>query len=56
MDETPISTVELVRSIRDQLYEETKEMTPDQFKEFVTREAGKAIQPFDRHSEARPED
>ena len=54
MDETPIRAVELVRSIRDQLHEETKEMTPQEFKEFVTREAGKALQPSGRSAEARP--
>jgi hypothetical protein len=44
MDETPIRAVEMVRSIRDQLHEEAKDMTPDEFREFVTREAGKALQ------------
>jgi|GEM_PF-4910248 len=41
MDEVPIHAIEMVRSIRDQLHEETKRMTPEQFKEFVTSEAGK---------------
>ncbi|HYW11981.1 MAG TPA: hypothetical protein VE871_08490 [Longimicrobium sp.] len=42
MTETPIKAVELTRSIRDQMYEETKSMTPDEFVAFITREAGKA--------------
>jgi proteasome lid subunit RPN8/RPN11 len=42
MDETPIKAVELVRSIRDQMYEETKGMSPDEFMAFIAREAGKA--------------
>ena len=54
MDETPIRAVELVRSIRDQLHEETKEMTPEEFLEFVSREAGKALQSSNRAAKARP--
>jgi hypothetical protein len=54
MDETPIHAVEMVRSIRDQLHEETKEMTPAEFREFVTREAGKALQRSHRPTKARP--
>lgn len=54
MDETPIRTAELVRSIHDQLYEETREMTSEEFTAFVTREAGKALQQSGRPSEARP--
>lgn len=42
MDETPIRAVELTRSIRDQMYEETKDMSPDEFIAFITREAAKA--------------
>lgn len=54
MDETPMRAIEMVRSIRDQLHEETKGMTPDEFKEFVARETGKAVQPSSRPVEARP--
>jgi hypothetical protein len=39
---TEIQAVELVRSIRDQLYEETKRMSPEELKEFIAREAAKA--------------
>ncbi|HST59254.1 MAG TPA: hypothetical protein VLK84_11205 [Longimicrobium sp.] len=42
MDETPIKAVELTRSIRDQMYEETKSMSPDEFMAFIAREAGKS--------------
>lgn len=41
MDGTPIKTVELTRSIRDQMYEETKSMSPDEFMAFIASEAGK---------------
>jgi hypothetical protein len=44
MDETPIHAVEMVRSIRDQLYEETRRMSPEEFMEFITREAGKVTE------------
>jgi hypothetical protein len=54
MDETPIRAVEMVRSIRDQLHEETKGMTAEEFKAFVTRESGKALQPSRRSAKARP--
>lgn len=54
MDETPIRAIELVRSIRDQLYEETKGMTADEFKEFVTRESEKVLQPSTHGEVARP--
>jgi hypothetical protein len=54
MDETPIRAVELVRSIRDQLYEETKTMSPEEFKAFVTRESRKPLPPARQEEEARP--
>lgn len=43
MDETQIKAVELVRSIRDQMYEETKHMSPDELVAFITREAASAV-------------
>jgi hypothetical protein len=54
MDETPIRAVEMVRAIRDQLHEETRAMTPEEFREFVSREAGKALQNSNRTAKARP--
>ena len=54
MDETPIRAVEMVRSIRDQLHEETKEMSPEEFRAFVTQEAGKALRTSKPPAKARP--
>lgn len=54
MDEAPIHAIEMVRSIRDQLNEETRLMTPDEFKEFVTRESEKAMQPSGRTNGTQP--
>jgi hypothetical protein len=54
MDEAPIRTIEMVRSIRDQLFEETRRMTPEEFKEFVTRESEKALQPSARTNGRQP--
>lgn len=45
MEEAPIQAIEMVRSIREQLYEETRRMTPEEFVEFVTRESEKVLQP-----------
>lgn len=39
MKETEIRAVELVRSIRDQLYEETKSLSPEEMRAFIAREA-----------------
>lgn len=54
MDEAPIHAIEMVRSIRDQLYEETRLMTPEQFKEFVLQESEKALQPSSRSNGSQP--
>lgn len=43
MKETDIRAVELVRSIRDQLYEETKSLTPEELRDFVAREARRTM-------------
>lgn len=48
MEATRIHTNELVRSIRDQLLEEIKGMNPEEFKDFVSREAGKALKSFSK--------
>jgi hypothetical protein len=42
MEEAPIKAVELVRSIRDEMYEEMKELSPEQLQAFIAREAQKA--------------
>jgi len=38
-----IHAVEMVRAIRDQLYEETKLLTPEELRAFIAREAGKVV-------------
>lgn len=40
MDE--IKAVEMVWSIRDQMYEETRHMTPDKLKAYIARQAAKS--------------
>jgi hypothetical protein len=42
MEQTPIQTAEMVREIRDRLYEETKQMSREELKSFITRESRKA--------------
>lgn len=54
MKEAPIHAIEMVRSVRDQLYEETRQMTPEEFKEFVMRESEKALQSSSRTIESQP--
>lgn len=44
MDKTEIRAVELVRSIRAQIYEETKGFSAEEFKEFIRCEAAKTVQ------------
>lgn len=39
MGETPIRAVEMVRAIRDEIYEETKDLSREELKEFFAREA-----------------
>ena len=54
MDEKPIRAVEMVREIRDRLHEETKHMSPEEFSQFVTREANRARQDSHQLAEAQP--
>jgi hypothetical protein len=44
MEKTEIRAVELVRGIRDQLYEETKNFTAEELRAFIAREANRAVQ------------
>jgi DNA polymerase II large subunit len=53
MEEAPVQAIEMLRSIRDQLYEETRRMTPDELMELVTRESAKVLQPSERTSVAQ---
>jgi hypothetical protein len=39
MKQAPIRTVEMVRTIRDAIYEETKQLSREELKEFFAREA-----------------
>jgi hypothetical protein len=39
MEETPIRAVEMVRAIRDAIYEETKDLSREELKEYFAREA-----------------
>jgi tRNA/tmRNA/rRNA uracil-C5-methylase (TrmA/RlmC/RlmD family) len=55
MDETPIHMIEMVRSIRDQLYKETRRMSPEEFMEFITTEAEKVIGAYRNASEVIPD-
>jgi hypothetical protein len=50
-----IRAVEMVRTIRDRMYEETKDLSPEDFLAFITREAAKATRDVvsDRHPSAR---
>ncbi len=49
MSKTNIRAVELVRSIRDQIYEETKQFSPEEFIAFIARESAKSA-----HGAAEP--
>ena len=39
MEQTPIRAVEMVRTIRDAIYEETKDLSREELKAFFAREA-----------------
>jgi hypothetical protein len=39
MEQTSIRAVEMVRAIRDRIYEETKDFSREELKEFFAREA-----------------
>ena len=40
MDKIEIRAVEMVRSIRDQMYEETKHLSPEELMAYIARAAG----------------
>lgn len=42
MEKTEFKANEMVRTIREQIYEETKHLTPEQFAEYIRREAALA--------------
>lgn len=41
MEETPIRAVDMVRAIRDRMYEQTRDMTPEEYLDFIAREAAR---------------
>jgi hypothetical protein len=43
-DDTGIRAVEMVRSIRDQMYEETKHLSPEELMAYIARAAARATQ------------
>jgi uncharacterized secreted protein with C-terminal beta-propeller domain len=43
MAKNEINTVEMVRAIRDRMYEETKGMSRDQFLEYIRRKAARVL-------------
>lgn len=55
MEQTPIRAVEMVRAIRDAMYEETKDLSREELKAFFNREAEALRQEIQRaHPEAGP--
>lgn len=53
MNETPIRAVEMVRRIRDEIYEEMKHLSCEELKEFLRREAAAMRQESERDARAR---
>ena len=43
MDNTEIKANEMVRAIRDRMYEETKDMSPEQFMEYIHEKAARVM-------------
>jgi len=41
--DTEIRAVEMVRAIRDRIYEETKEMSPEEFTAYIARAAAQFV-------------
>jgi hypothetical protein len=50
-EQSPIQAVEMVRTIRDAIYEETKHLSREELKDFFTREAA-AMREESRRSRA----
>ncbi len=49
MSQNEIRTAELVRSIRDQIYEQTKNLSPEELQSYIAREAGKLAEELKTH-------
>ena len=54
MKETEIRALELVRGIRDQIYEETKSLSPEELRAFIAREAHRSTPEPPEHSSKQP--
>ncbi len=54
MSKTEIRAIELVRSIRDQLFEETQQLSPDEYRAFIAREAARVTQQPHQQRPRRP--
>jgi hypothetical protein len=56
MEQTPIKAVEMVRTIRDAIYEETKDLSREELKAYFAREAAAMRQEIqDGGGSAQPE-
>jgi hypothetical protein len=56
MEENPLQAVEMVRAIRDAIYEETKDFSREELKEFIAREAATLRREIaESQSERRPD-
>ena len=53
MEQTPIRAVEMVRAIRDAIYEETKDFSREELKAFFTREAAALRQEIQKDWKSR---
>jgi hypothetical protein len=54
MGTSEIRAIEMVRSIRDELYRETKQLSAEDLKAFIAREASKATQKQGKSPSRRP--
>jgi hypothetical protein len=55
MEETEINAVEMVRAIRDRMYDETKDMSREEFLAYIRRKAARVLdQAAEKRSSSRP--
>lgn len=54
MEQKEFKAVEWVREIRDRMHEETKDMTPEEYVQYIRREAELARSERTQTREARP--
>jgi len=53
MEQTPIRAIEMVRTIRDAIHEETKDLSREELKAFFAREAAAMRQESQRNGGSR---